>query len=51
VLGFWIASTFVRSHSGNAGIASRGQGLGTTASIVLPALQTTTLEMVAPDDE
>ena len=34
-LGFWIASTFVRAHSGNADIASRGQGLGTTASIVL----------------
>jgi len=36
-LGFWIASVFVRANGGKIEIASRGAGLGTTASIVLPA--------------
>jgi K+-sensing histidine kinase KdpD len=36
-LGFWIASTFVRANGGAIGISSRGEGLGTTASITLPA--------------
>jgi K+-sensing histidine kinase KdpD len=36
-LGFWIASTFIRANGGNIEIFSRGEGLGTTASIVLPA--------------
>jgi K+-sensing histidine kinase KdpD len=36
-LGFWIASTFVRANGGTIEISSRGEGLGTTASIVLPA--------------
>jgi K+-sensing histidine kinase KdpD len=35
-LGFWIASTFVRAHGGTIDISSRGQGQGTTATIVLP---------------
>jgi K+-sensing histidine kinase KdpD len=50
-LGFWIASTFVRAHSGTVEIASRGQGLGTTASILLPALQGKHSELAAYDDE
>ena len=36
-LGFWIASVFVRANGGRIEISSRGAGLGTTASIVLPA--------------
>jgi K+-sensing histidine kinase KdpD len=36
-LGFWIASTFVGANGGTIGISSPGQGLGTTASITLPA--------------
>jgi K+-sensing histidine kinase KdpD len=36
-LGFWIASTFIRANGGTIEIASRGEGFGTTASIVLPA--------------
>ena len=36
-LGFWIASVFVRANGGNIEMSSRGAGLGTTASIVLPA--------------
>jgi two-component system sensor histidine kinase KdpD len=36
-LGFWIASVFVRANGGSIEISSRGAGLGTTASIVLPA--------------
>src|ERR1700733_15234044 len=38
-LGFWIASTFVRANGGTIDISSRGQGLGATASIVLPSDQ------------
>jgi K+-sensing histidine kinase KdpD len=36
-LGFWIASTFIKANGGRIEISSRGEGLGTTASIVLPA--------------
>jgi signal transduction histidine kinase len=36
-LGFWIASTFIRANGGTIEISSRGEGLGATASIVLPA--------------
>jgi two-component system sensor histidine kinase KdpD len=36
-LGFWVASTFIGAHAGTIDISSRGEGLGTTASIVLPA--------------
>ena len=50
-LGFWIASTFVRANSGTVEISSRGQGLGTTASILLPAQQTTPSELMTFDDE
>jgi K+-sensing histidine kinase KdpD len=35
-LGFWIASTFVKANGGTIDVSSRGQGQGTTASIVLP---------------
>ncbi|HEX7925832.1 MAG TPA: DUF4118 domain-containing protein [Bradyrhizobium sp.] len=50
-LGFWIASTFVKAHDGTVEVASRGHGLGTTASILLPAPQTTDSELVTCDDE
>ncbi|MGY3581774.1 K+-sensing histidine kinase KdpD [Bradyrhizobium sp. USDA 4341] len=50
-LGFWIASTFVRAHDGTVEVASRGHGLGTTASILLPAAQTTDSDLVTCDDE
>jgi K+-sensing histidine kinase KdpD len=36
-LGLWVASTFIMANSGNIEILSRGEGLGTTASIILPA--------------
>ena len=36
-LGFWIALTFVKANGGHIEISSHGEGLGTTASIVLPA--------------
>jgi K+-sensing histidine kinase KdpD len=36
-LGFWVASTFIRANDGTIDISSRGEGQGTTASIVLPA--------------
>jgi K+-sensing histidine kinase KdpD len=39
-LGFWIASTFVKANAGTIDISSRGQGLGTTASIALPGSRT-----------
>ena len=38
-LGFWIASTFVRANGGTIDISSQGQGLGTTATIILPGSQ------------
>ncbi|WP_245311547.1 DUF4118 domain-containing protein [Bradyrhizobium pachyrhizi] len=50
-LGFWIALTFIRAHDGTVEIASRGHGLGTTASILLPARQTTDSDPVTHDDE
>ena len=50
-LGFWIASTFVKAHDGTVEVASRGHGLGTTASILLPAPQTTDSDLVTCDDE
>jgi K+-sensing histidine kinase KdpD len=36
-LGFWIASSFIKANGGTIEISSRGEGLGTTACIVLPA--------------
>ncbi|KIU49523.1 hypothetical protein QU41_11295 [Bradyrhizobium elkanii] len=50
-LGFWIASTFINAHDGTVEIASRGQGLGTTASILLPAPRAMDPELVTSDDE
>lgn len=50
-LGFWIASTFVRAHGGTVEIASRGHNLGTTASILLPAIQDFSSELATADDE
>lgn len=35
-LGFWIASTFIKVNDGSIEIESRGLGLGTTVSIILP---------------
>jgi K+-sensing histidine kinase KdpD len=46
-LGFWIASTFVRANGGTIDIASRGQGLGTTASIALPGSEIDAAELTA----
>ena len=40
-LGFWIASTFVKAYGGTIYIRSRGQGLGATASIMLPVSRQT----------
>jgi K+-sensing histidine kinase KdpD len=50
-LGFWIASTFVAANGGTIGISSPGQGLGTTASITLPASEMTPSEMTAMTNE
>jgi K+-sensing histidine kinase KdpD len=38
-LGFWIATTFIKVNDGSIEIVSGSQGLGTTASIVLPEAQ------------
>jgi two-component system sensor histidine kinase KdpD len=50
-LGFWIASIFVRANGGTIDITSRGQGRGTTASIVLPGSETEISELTALADE
>jgi K+-sensing histidine kinase KdpD len=50
-LGFWIASTFVGANGGTIGISSPGQGLGTTASITLPASGMKPSEMMALTNE
>ncbi len=50
-LGFWIASTFIRAHDGSVEVVSRGQGLGTTASILLSAQHAIDSELVTCDDE
>jgi K+-sensing histidine kinase KdpD len=50
-LGFWIASTFVRANGGTIDISSRGQGLGTTASITLPGSPMNNSELMGSDDE
>jgi K+-sensing histidine kinase KdpD len=50
-LGFWIASTFVAANGGTIAISSPGQGLGTTASIALPASEMTPSEMAAMTNE
>jgi K+-sensing histidine kinase KdpD len=50
-LGFWIASTFVAANGGTIAISSPGQGLGTTASITLPASEMNPSEMAAMTNE
>jgi two-component system sensor histidine kinase KdpD len=50
-LGFWIASTFVKANGGTIDIFSRGQGQGTTASIVLPGAPIISSELTAARDE
>ncbi|SDI26556.1 MULTISPECIES: DUF4118 domain-containing protein [Bradyrhizobium] len=50
-LGFWIASTFIRANGGAIDISSRGQGLGTTASITLPDTPVESSELAALTDE
>jgi K+-sensing histidine kinase KdpD len=50
-LGFWIASTFVTANGGTIAISSPGQGLGTTASITLPASEMDLSEMTAMTNE
>ena len=50
-LGFWIASTFVGANGGTIGISSPGQGLGTTASITLPAFGMSPSELTALSNE
>jgi K+-sensing histidine kinase KdpD len=50
-LGFWIASTFVQANGGTIAVSSRGQGLGTTVSISLPASEMTAFELTALADE
>jgi K+-sensing histidine kinase KdpD len=50
-LGFWIASTFVKANGGTIDIFSRGQGQGTTASIVLPGAPTESSELTAARHE
>jgi len=50
-LGFWIASTFVKANGGAITVSSRGQGMGTTVSIALPASQSSLSEMTALDNE
>ncbi len=50
-LGFWIASTFVTANGGTIAISSPGQGLGTTASITLPASEMNLSEITAMTNE
>jgi K+-sensing histidine kinase KdpD len=50
-LGFWIASTFVKANGGTITVSSRGQGMGTTVSIALPASPLTISELSASDHE
>jgi two-component system sensor histidine kinase KdpD len=50
-LGFWIASIFVGANGGNIDITSPGQGLGATASIILPGSPMKPSEMTGASDE
>lgn len=50
-LGFWIASIFVGANGGSIDIMSAGQGLGATASIILPGSPTKQSEMTVASDE
>src|SRR6202034_1021275 len=51
VLGFWIASIFVGANGGSIDIASPGQGLGATASILLPGSPMQQSEMMVAFDD
>jgi K+-sensing histidine kinase KdpD len=50
-LGFWIASIFVGANGGSIDISSPGQGLGTTASIILPGSAVRPAESTAMTNE
>lgn len=50
-LGVWIASAFVKANGGKLDVVSPGLGLGTTASISLPADLTSYSELADSDDE
>jgi K+-sensing histidine kinase KdpD len=50
-LGFWIASIFVGANGGTLDIASPGQGLGATASIILPGSTMNQSEMTVASNE
>jgi K+-sensing histidine kinase KdpD len=50
-LGFWIASTFVKANGGTITVSSRGQGMGTTASIALPASDSNLSDLAALANE
>jgi K+-sensing histidine kinase KdpD len=50
-LGFWIASIFVAANGGSIDISSPGQGLGTTASIILPGSAMRPAESTATTNE
>lgn len=50
-LGFWIASTFIKANAGTIDIRSRGQGLGTTASVILPGSKKAVQELAAEAHE
>jgi K+-sensing histidine kinase KdpD len=50
-LGLWIANAFVAANGGTLDFTSRGQGLGTTASIYLPAASDVVRELAEHVDE
>ena len=50
-LGFWVASTFIKANAGTIDVSSPGEGLGTTASIVLPAAWVEDTSLAALADE
>jgi K+-sensing histidine kinase KdpD len=50
-LGFWIASTFIKANGGTIDISSRGQGQGTTASLILPGYPMNPSDLTASTDE
>jgi two-component system sensor histidine kinase KdpD len=50
-LGFWIASTFVKTNGGTIDISSPGRGKGTTACITLPGSCVEASELADLSDE
>jgi len=50
-LGLWIGNTFVTANGGTLELTSPGAGLGTTASIRLPAVRSETSEVLAISHE